>query len=304
MSSTAPTRPRRRPRRSRTRVVALRKALGPETLVTRPPGYVLQIDREQIDARRFERELRRCAGGAGTSDGALERRSTSGAARRSPSSRSRTSRRPRPGASRSSVSSPSRSGSTPNSSSVTTPTSSASSSPWSLITRCGRPSGASRCSPCTARARQAEALGRVQNARAALERARASSRARAEAPAGRDPAPGGRARRAGAQAGASGRRRRDREGAPRRPDRPGARAGRRRRAWRAHRVGLRRADDDGPSDLARVSQYVATMKGSGPLYDELHRRFEAAVEPRPLHRFLARPAGAPARARRAALTSS
>ena len=46
--------------------------------------------------------------------------------------------------------------------------------------------------------------------------------------------------------------------------------------------------DDRPVDLARVSQYVATMKGSGPLYDELHTRFEAAVEPGPLHRFLAR----------------
>jgi DNA-binding SARP family transcriptional activator len=46
--------------------------------------------------------------------------------------------------------------------------------------------------------------------------------------------------------------------------------------------------DDRPVDLARVSQYVATMKGSGPLYDELHARFEAALEPGPLHRFLAR----------------
>ncbi len=58
--------------------------------------------------------------------------------------------------------------------------------------------------------------------------------------------------------------------------------------------------DDRPVDLARISQYVATMQGSGPLYDELHTRFEAAVEPSPLHRFLARlPALAP-RARRAA----
>jgi DNA-binding SARP family transcriptional activator len=46
--------------------------------------------------------------------------------------------------------------------------------------------------------------------------------------------------------------------------------------------------DDRPVDLARVSQYVATMQGSGPLYDELHARFEAAVEPGPMHRFLAR----------------
>ena len=45
---------------------------------------------------------------------------------------------------------------------------------------------------------------------------------------------------------------------------------------------------DRPLDLARVSQYIATMQGSGPLYDELHARFEAAVEPGPIHRFLAR----------------
>jgi DNA-binding SARP family transcriptional activator len=44
----------------------------------------------------------------------------------------------------------------------------------------------------------------------------------------------------------------------------------------------------GPVDLTRVSQYVATMQGSGPLHDELHGLFEAAVEPTPLHRFLAR----------------
>jgi hypothetical protein len=45
---------------------------------------------------------------------------------------------------------------------------------------------------------------------------------------------------------------------------------------------------EGPVDLTRVSQYVATMQGFGPLYDELHARFEAAIEPTPLHRFLAR----------------
>ena len=44
---------------------------------------------------------------------------------------------------------------------------------------------------------------------------------------------------------------------------------------------------DRPVDLARVSQYVATMKGSGPLYDELHGLFRAATEPSHLHRFLA-----------------
>ena len=46
-------------------------------------------------------------------------------------------------------------------------------------------------------------------------------------------------------------------------------------------------DGDGVVDLARVSQRVATLRGSGPLYDRLHELFEAAVEPEPIHRFLA-----------------
>jgi DNA-binding SARP family transcriptional activator len=56
----------------------------------------------------------------------------------------------------------------------------------------------------------------------------------------------------------------------------------------AHLASAFDVPDDRPVDLTRVSQYVATMQGSGPLYDELHARFEAAVEPGPLHRFLAR----------------
>jgi len=44
---------------------------------------------------------------------------------------------------------------------------------------------------------------------------------------------------------------------------------------------------DRPLDIARVSQYVVTMRGSGPLYDELHARFAAALEPGVLHRFVA-----------------
>jgi DNA-binding SARP family transcriptional activator len=55
----------------------------------------------------------------------------------------------------------------------------------------------------------------------------------------------------------------------------------------SHLVSAFDVPDERPLDLARVSQYIATMKGSGPLYDELHARFEAAVEPGPLHRFLA-----------------
>ena len=56
----------------------------------------------------------------------------------------------------------------------------------------------------------------------------------------------------------------------------------------SHLAGAFQVPKEGPVDLARVSQYVATMQGSGPLYDELHAHFEAAVEPKPLHRFLAR----------------
>ena len=36
-------------------VAQLRKALGPEVVVTRAPGYVLQVDAEQVDLGRFER---------------------------------------------------------------------------------------------------------------------------------------------------------------------------------------------------------------------------------------------------------
>ena len=44
-------------------VSRLRKALGPELLETRPPGYVLKVDPQTIDARRFER-LTQHLGGA------------------------------------------------------------------------------------------------------------------------------------------------------------------------------------------------------------------------------------------------
>jgi hypothetical protein len=39
--------------------------------------------------------------------------------------------------------------------------------------------------------------------------------------------------------------------------------------------------------LPRVAQYVAVMKGSGPLYDELHALFDADATPTPIHRFFA-----------------
>jgi hypothetical protein len=42
-----------------------------------------------------------------------------------------------------------------------------------------------------------------------------------------------------------------------------------------------------------VSQYVATMQGSGPLYDELHELLGGEFEPGPIHRFFAELAGVP-----------
>lgn len=41
-------------------------------------------------------------------------------------------------------------------------------------------------------------------------------------------------------------------------------------------------------ELSRVSQYVAMMAGSGPLYEELRQLFDADYPPSDLHRFLAR----------------
>jgi DNA-binding SARP family transcriptional activator len=39
--------------------------------------------------------------------------------------------------------------------------------------------------------------------------------------------------------------------------------------------------------LPRIAQYVAVMKGSGPLYDELHALLDADAAPTPVHRFFA-----------------
>ena len=77
-------------------VVALRKALGPDVLVTRPPGYLLSVSAEQVDSRRFEGLLGDARRAARTSDARCSSgRSSCGAARRSRSSRSRSGRRTR-----------------------------------------------------------------------------------------------------------------------------------------------------------------------------------------------------------------
>src|SRR5687767_10973070 len=39
-------------------VSELRKLIGPDVLMTRSPGYVLELDRECVDAHRFERRAR------------------------------------------------------------------------------------------------------------------------------------------------------------------------------------------------------------------------------------------------------
>jgi DNA-binding SARP family transcriptional activator len=46
-------------------------------------------------------------------------------------------------------------------------------------------------------------------------------------------------------------------------------------------------DYDGRVTLPRVAQYVEVMKGSGPLYDGLHELLEADLAPTPLHCFFA-----------------
>jgi DNA-binding SARP family transcriptional activator len=44
--------------------------------------------------------------------------------------------------------------------------------------------------------------------------------------------------------------------------------------------------EDG-AELAQIAQYVALMKGSGPLYDELHDLLTTTAVPTPIHRFFA-----------------
>jgi DNA-binding SARP family transcriptional activator len=43
-----------------------------------------------------------------------------------------------------------------------------------------------------------------------------------------------------------------------------------------------------PARLAQISQYVAVTRGSGPLYDELHSLYDADFRPCPAHRLVAR----------------
>ena len=141
----------------------------------------------------------------------------------------------------------------------------------------------------TAAGRQAEALEVYQDARTRVRR-RARHRARAGACSelqARDPPPGRRICGDPPTRRGVGRGRRDRERASRGSRRAGDRPG---RARRLSRRGSRRAFDvpARPADRPRARLAVRRDdEGSGPLYDELHEPFEAAVEPSPLHRFLA-----------------
>ena len=116
-------------------VSRLRKTLEPsELLVTRSGGYVLEVEPEQIDVRRFERLLEqgRRANAAGEpgrgGEAASARRSRSGAAVRSPISPTSRSRGSRSSGSRSCGWRRSRSESTPSSRSAAIRRSSPSSS--------------------------------------------------------------------------------------------------------------------------------------------------------------------------------
>jgi DNA-binding SARP family transcriptional activator len=51
---------------------------------------------------------------------------------------------------------------------------------------------------------------------------------------------------------------------------------------------LARQFDCQPARLAQISQYVEVTRGSGPLYDELHSLYDADFEPCPVHRLVAR----------------
>lgn len=97
-------------------VSRLRKLLPAKTLLTQPPGYLLEVGSDELDLRRFERllaegrEARATRSGLGSS---CMTRSHSGVGRRWPSSRSSPSRRQRSDASKTCAWPRSRNGSRP-----------------------------------------------------------------------------------------------------------------------------------------------------------------------------------------------
>ena len=269
-------------------VVALRKVLGPDVLVTRPPGYLLAVSPDQIDARRFEHLLadaRRASGGRSVESSSCVR-SGCGAGRRLPSSPSRSG--PRPRARRLDE--------------------------LRLVAVEERIAADLELGGAADVVPELEALVREHPLRErlrellmlALYRAGRQAEALSAYTAAHEALdelgiePGEELRRLQAailrqEAGVAGRERRrlDHDSdaeivkaivAGRVVPVLGLDGGADLASHLADAFGY---PSDRPLDLARVSQYVATMNGSGPLYDELHRRFEAAVELHPVHRFLA-----------------
>jgi DNA-binding SARP family transcriptional activator len=55
----------------------------------------------------------------------------------------------------------------------------------------------------------------------------------------------------------------------------------------ASRLAKRFDYSENGSSLPRVAQYIAVMKGSGPLYDELHALLDSEASPTPIHRLFA-----------------
>jgi DNA-binding SARP family transcriptional activator len=55
----------------------------------------------------------------------------------------------------------------------------------------------------------------------------------------------------------------------------------------ANRLAERFEYSENGAELPRVAQFIAVMKGSGPLYDELHAHFDTDVAPNSVHRLLA-----------------
>ena len=105
----------RRRRRCRTRSRSCASSSAPDSSLTRPTGYVLEIDADQLDLTRFERLVREARVGRAGARRRLScaRRSACGTAHRSPTSSRRRSRSPRSTGSRICGSACSRSGSRP-----------------------------------------------------------------------------------------------------------------------------------------------------------------------------------------------
>ena len=118
-------------------VSQLRKTLGTETIATRAPGYVLDVDPVRVDVHRFVRLARALPRATRRLRRRLfVRRSRSGAGLHSPTSRTSPLHRPRSRVSGSFVSSRWRSGSMPISRSAARSSSSPSSRPSSTCSRC------------------------------------------------------------------------------------------------------------------------------------------------------------------------